>query len=188
MVAVRRDHLIPRFYLEGFATAAPGRRNPALHVFDRARGKTYLRTPERVWREANYYDVEGPDGQPTGSTWPGEDIRNARRLSRASPPHHHDATASTLSLPTECRPGILPGVTAVTLAVEITPVYVGLVCGKFSTDHPASRCNRTICAVDSAVVPRWRYAAVQLPKLTLPSGPSPDTRHRTCRTHRSRAT
>lgn len=61
---LRRDHLVPRFYLEGFTSLPSGRRNPCVFVFDKEQKRCYPRSPEEVWRLANYYDIKSPDGKP----------------------------------------------------------------------------------------------------------------------------
>lgn len=55
---------MPRFYLEGFTSLPSGRRNPCVFVFDKEQGRCYPRSPEEVWKLANYYDIQGVDGEP----------------------------------------------------------------------------------------------------------------------------
>lgn len=60
----RRDHLVPRFYLEGFTSLPSGRRKPCVFVFDKEQKRCYPRSAEQVWKLANYYDIKGSDGEP----------------------------------------------------------------------------------------------------------------------------
>lgn len=55
----RQHHLLPEFYLAGFADT--GTRDGMLHVFDQRRSRRYRARPKQVARERDFYRIEVPD-------------------------------------------------------------------------------------------------------------------------------